>query len=165
MKNTIQMFVAVVCMSIMACQAPAPQEAPAIDMAALRAEVQAMEDAYAKGSNEKKPELILSYYASDAQRLPDGEPMIKGMEAITKYVNDNMASDTSGNKVRFEVLDLWAEGNLVVEVGRGISTAPDGKESYEKYVSIFERRDGKLVCVRDIWNEDSDEDDDAGGDD
>lgn len=165
MKNTILILIGALSISMMACQAPAPEKAPAIDMDALRAEIQSMEDAYAKGSNEKKPELILSYYADDAQRLPDGKPMVKGMADIAKYVKENMASDTSGNKVRFEVLDVFAEGNLVVEVGRGIETSPDGKETTEKYVSIFERRDGKLKCIRDIWNSDSDDEDDEGGED
>ena len=80
MKNTILILVGVLCMSMIACQPPVAEE-PAIDMDALRAEIQAMEDAYAKGANEKKPELILSYYADDAQRLPDGEPMVKGMKS------------------------------------------------------------------------------------
>ena len=51
-------------------------------------------------------------------------------------------------------MEIFADGDIVVEIGRSVTTAPDGSQTSGKYMSLFEERDGKLVCIRDIWNED-----------
>lgn len=38
-------------------------------------------------------------------------------------------------------------------------------ETTGKYISVFERRDGTLVCIRVIWNNDAPSDDDEDDDD
>ena len=164
MKNTVLFLSRSLCGLFIACQPPAADQ-PMVDLDAVRAELQGLEDAYAKASNERNVDGILGYYADDAQRLPDGEPTIKGKDAIRQHALKEIAADTSGAKVRFEVVDVFAEGNLAVEVGRYIGTAPDGSEDRGKYMAIFEKRDGKYVCIRDIWNSDSDDDDEGDGDD
>ncbi|HLF64845.1 MAG TPA: DUF4440 domain-containing protein [Saprospiraceae bacterium] len=160
MKNTVFILLAGLCSLMIACQ-PAAVDQPKVDLDAARAEIQALEDAYAKASNEKNVDGILAYYSDDAQRLPDGAPTVKGKAGLRKQIQDDMASDTTGSTVRFEVVDVFADGNLLVEVGASIVTAKDGKEkSRGKYVAVYEKRDGKYLCVRDIWNEDADDDDD-----
>jgi uncharacterized protein (TIGR02246 family) len=158
MKNTVFLVLAALCSLLIACQPPAA-EAPAVDLNALRAEIQALEDGYAKASNEKNVEGIVAFYAEDAQRLPDGEPIQKGRNAIRKSTQDEMASDTSGATVSYQVLDIFADGNLLVEVGASVVKHKDGSTDNGKYVAVYEKRDGKWVCIRDIWNEDSDDDD------
>jgi len=140
-----------------ACQAPEAEKA-ALDMEAIKAEIQAMEDAYAEASNTKNAEAQVAYYADDAQSMAPDKPTIVGKEAILAYTKEEMAKDTSNDsKIRFEVVDLFAEGDLLVEVGKSIVTKSDGTESTGKYVSIFEKRDGKYICVRDIYNNDQKE--------
>ena len=53
----------------------------------------------------------------------------------------------------------------MIEIGKSIDTDSDGNETTGKYMSIFENRDGKLVCIRDIFNSDAPDDDDDGDDD
>ena len=65
-----------------------------------------------------------------------------------------------GGSLSFQVESIMADGDLLVEAGISTYTAANGEVSTGKYVSVFEKRDGKYVCVRDIWNEDEDEDDD-----
>ncbi len=161
MKNTVFFLLAGFCSLLIACQPPAAAPEEKVDLEAARTEIQAMEDAYAKASNAKNVDGILAYYADDAQRLPDGGPIVKGKDALRKQITDEMASDTSGATIKFQVLDVFADGDLLVEVGASVVTGKDGNErSRGKYVAVYEKRDGKYVCVRDIWNEDADDDDD-----
>jgi ketosteroid isomerase-like protein len=141
---------------ILSCQAPIT-EAPAIDLDAVKAEIQTMEDAYAVAQNAKDADGVVAYYSDDAQSLGPDKPTLVGKETILMTTKDDMAKDSTNNTTRFEVLDLWASGNLAVEVGRSINTSPDGKISYGKYISIFEKREGKYICIRDIYNDDQPE--------
>ncbi len=162
-------LIALLPLLVLACSQPAENEAveeptPEMDMDALKAEIQAMEDAYAAAQNAGDIEGILVYYADDAVNMPNEEPSVAGKEAIRKRLSDEMAEDENEGEekgtITFTVDQIYADGDLLVEAGTSEYTSPDGKVSTGKYVSIFEKRDGKYVCVRDIWNEDMDDDDD-----
>lgn len=132
----------------------------------LRTMLQEKEKMYAEGENEKNVDKIMQYYADDAHNLPDDEPTVKGAKAIRDRIEREMAEDTtSGGNIRFEVVDVFAGGDLLVEVGHSIRTDAEGNEYKGKYMSLFENRDGKYVCIRDIWNSDDDYDDEEDEDD
>ena len=160
MKNLSKTFLMLFLFSgtlFFSCQPNKGQQEPGPDLDQLRAELQEMENAYADSQNNKNTDGMMAYYADDAQSLPANEPPIIGRSAILEQIQKDQTSDTTGNQIRFEVVDVFADGNLVVETGRSIVTDPDGKETYGKYMSLFERRDGRLVCIRDIWNDDAQE--------
>ena len=54
----------------------------------------------------------------------------------------------------FESNKVFSEGNLVVETGKSTITSADGKVLTGKYMILFEKRDGKYVCLREIYNND-----------
>ena len=142
-----------------ACQAPAGDADP-IDMDALKAEIQAMEDAYAAASNSNDAEAQVAYYADDAVSMPDGEPAVVGKDAILERTKANMAKDTTGGSTAsYEIMDVFAAGDMAVEIGKWNYTSAEGQTATGKFISVFEKRDGKYVCIRDIWNSDSDDDD------
>ncbi len=156
MKNQFILFFSVIALfGITSCSAPAPEAAPAIDMAQLKSEIQAMEDAYGKAQMAKDAEGVAAYYADDAVSLADGEPSRVGKAAILEGIKADMAKDSSSATVVFEIQDLWADGNLAVEVGKSTVTDSAGVVRTGKYVSIFEKRNGKYICIRDIWNDDA----------
>ena len=157
MKNLLFLFLAFCALSFAACETEQTneQEEETIDMDALRAELQGMEDAYAKAQIAKDADAVVVYYADDASSLPPNKPTAVGKAAILALNKEQIAADTSGGTVRFEVVDVFAEGNLAVEVGRSISTDADGTESTGKYISVFEKRNGKWICIRDIYNNDA----------
>ncbi len=163
--KSILFVVGVILLFASSCTSPSEAPAP-LDMDQIKADLQAMEDAYAVAQNAKDAEGVVAYYAEDAVNLPDGEPPIVGKAAILERIKAEM-NDTSSATIAFEVVNVWAAGDIAVEVGKSTVTTADGSTHTGKYVSIFEKRDGKYICVRDIWNEDTkdDDDDDENGDD
>mgnify|MGYP000963390709 FL=1 len=71
-----------------ACQqTPAPkpvavQETPKLDLAAIKAEIQALENNWAKASEAKDMATIVAFYADDATSMTNNKPMITGKAAI-----------------------------------------------------------------------------------
>ncbi len=163
MKNLIQSFALLFALTtIFSCQAPATETA--IDMDAVRAEIQAMEDAFAAASNARDAEAQVAYYADDANSLVPDMPTLVGKEAILARAKAEMAEnpDQKGN-ISFEIIDLYAAGDIAVEVGKWTYTPEGGEASTGKFMSLFEKRDGKYICIRDIFNSDAkdkDNDDD-----
>lgn len=138
-----------------ACKS-APVEAPALDLAQIRTEIQAMEDAYALAQNAGDVAAIMAYYASDAISLPNEKPVASGSEAIMNYLKEDIAANMTKQTSTFEVVDLFADGRYVVETGKSTNRDSTGAiGSTGKYMSLFEKREGKYVCIRDIFNTDA----------
>jgi uncharacterized protein (TIGR02246 family) len=167
------MLWAILPLMVIACNQPpaevaevAEEPAAEMDMDAIRAEIQAMEDAYAEAQNAGDIEGILMYYADDAVNMPDDMPNVVGKQAIRQRLTKQYAeNEADGGTISFKVESIMADGDLLVEAGSSTYTTADGEVSMGKYISVFEKRDGKYICVRDIWNEDSDDDDDDDDDD
>lgn len=133
-----------------------PHEHPKPDLVQLKTTLQAMEDAYAVAQNAKNADGVVVYYSDDAHSLSNNKPKLIGKKAILAETKSDMASDTTNNVTSFEVVDVFADGDLAVEVGKSITKDASGKVvSTGKYISVFEKRDGKYICVRDIWNDDA----------
>lgn len=164
--RTPQLFIALCGIALFAasCSAPCPPppEVEEIDMEAVKAEIGAMEAAYQAASNAKDTEGLLAYYADDAQSFPPNKEARVGKEAMRAAMNENPS--TGNGSMTLSTLDIWADGDLAVETGTYTDLDSTGAvASTGVYMSIFEKRDGKYVCVRDIWNSDMPEKkDDAG---
>ena len=163
MKNVMMLLLAVAALGFVACEAGEAHEhehaEEAVDMDALKAEIQAMEDAYAKAQMAKDAAGVVAYYADDAVSLGADEPALVGKAAIQANIQSDMDKDSTTSAIKYTVVDLFASGNLAVEVGKGVTTHADGSTRDGKYVSIFEKRDGKWICIRDIYNNDAPEED------
>ena len=132
-----------------------PPAAPTVDMESVKAEITAMESAYAKASNAKDVDGVLVYYADDAQSMAPNKATLVGKDAIKADLLEDMASDTLNTTISFAVTDLWAAGNIAIETGTSTSTNEAGEVVRTgKYMSVFEKRDGKYVCIRDVFNTD-----------
>ncbi|THH37696.1 YybH family protein [Neolewinella litorea] len=153
----ISLLAGMLLISLVSCNEPEREEAQALDMNELRAEIQAMEDAYAEAQNAKDPDGVVVYYADDAVSMPNNQPTVSGKAAILDQVRADMARDTAGSTTTFQVTDIKASGDLLVEAGTSTTTDAAGNVTTGKYVSVFEKRDGKYVCIRDIWNTDAPE--------
>jgi len=134
----------------------ATSEAASVDMDAIKAEIQAMEDAFSAGLAAGDAVAVSAYYADDAISLSNFGPMITGKEGITAKIAADIAADSLKTTSKFEVVDIKTSGDLVVEVGKGTTMDKDGAVTRTgKYISVFEKRNGKYVCIRDCYNDDS----------
>jgi uncharacterized protein (TIGR02246 family) len=125
--------------------------AEALDMEAISAEIQALEDAYAAGEKAKDADAVAAYYADDAVSYARNQEPLVGRAAIRANIAEQIASDTTGTYNVYKIVDLFAEGDTAVEIGSWTEMDADGNEvSNGNYMSYFEKRDGKYVCVRDM---------------
>jgi ketosteroid isomerase-like protein len=128
------------------------------DMAKIKAEIKAIEDAWAAASNAKGVATIVGFYADDAISMNDDQPMLVGKAAIQKGVEAEMAKRKVNAKTVFETLDLYGDENCVTEVGKTTQTDSTGKVIYTgKYMAVWEKRNGKWLTIRDIVNDDAKE--------
>lgn len=133
-----------------ACSAPA-EKAASVDMDKLKVEIQAMEDAYAAGEKAKDATAVVAYYSDDAISYNRNEEPTSGKAAIKEKIAQRIAKDTTGNSSEYKVVDVFAEGNLLVEIGSWTNHNPSGAETGKgHYMSVFQKRDGKYVCIRDM---------------
>lgn len=127
------------------------KKAETVDLEKAKIEIQAMEDAYAAGEKAKDADAIVAYYADDAISYHRNEPESKGKAAIKAWHVDRLAKDTTGNPNVYKVVDLFAEGDMLVEVGSFTEMTTAGVEKDKGfYMSYFQKKDGKYQCVRDM---------------
>jgi ketosteroid isomerase-like protein len=127
------------------------EKATSVDLEKIKPDIQAMEDAYAAAEKAKDAAAVVAYYSDDAISYNRNEEPTSGKAAIQKRIADRIAKDTTGNTSVYKVVDLFADGNMVVEIGSWTSHNPSGTEVDKgHYMSCFQKRDGKYVCVRDM---------------
>jgi len=174
MKNKTLIFTLSICFSltifVVACSTPTTDEAAqteestasaatetpaAPDMAALKAEIQTLESGWAAADNARDLNSILAYYSDDAQSLSNNEPLIVGKDGIKKNYEKSMAKREKGSTVAYDIMNVYGNENTVTETGKTTRKDASGKVTYTgKYMAVWEKRDGKYICVADISNDD-----------
>ncbi|MBK6775345.1 MAG: DUF4440 domain-containing protein [Flavobacteriales bacterium] len=137
------------------CGAPAKEAAPAVDMTALTATVQAMEDAYATAQVAKDADAVVNnYYADDVvSYMREREPM-QGKAAVRERIAEQMSKDTTGITPTFKVLDLFVGTDHMTEIGSYTDTDKAGTVVDQgTYWSIFRKNGDAWQCIREIERE------------
>lgn len=138
---------------------PAVPAVPVIvkpDMAMVKAEIQAIETAWAAADNARDVNALLALYADDAVSMSNNNPTLVGKAAIQKDMETNLAKRPQGATVSYETTEVFGDDNIVTEIGKSVTKDASGKvTSTGKYIAIFEKRDGKYVCIREIYNDDA----------
>ncbi len=126
------------------------------DAAQLKKEIQELETAWSVADNARDVNTMAAFYADDAISLASDKPMLVGNGAIKKEMEETLAKRPKGTKVTYEVMDAYGSGNYATEVGKTTRMDSTGKVmSTAKYMAIWEKRNGKWICIRDIYNEDA----------
>ena len=155
MKNKILNGIAlgiIVALAIACTPKKEEAAAPVVDKDQIKTEIQAMEDAFAASYNAGKAEGIV-YYADDATSFSQNKPPLVGKAAIDKYMAEDVKTMPKGGKIAFAVVDVFpsSDGNQVVEIGSyKMSDSTNTVKSSGHYMSLFEKRDGKYTCIRDM---------------
>lgn len=152
MKNQIIAILGIWSLIMSSCSAPAPTEAAKpMDMEKLKVEIQALEDAFAAGEKAKDAGAVVAYYSDDAISYSRNEEPAVGIAAIKDKIAKGIAKDSTGNINVYKVVDLFAEGNMAVEIGSWTVIDTAGAEVKKgHYMSYFQKRNGKYLCVRDM---------------
>ena len=121
-----------------------------VDKEQIKKEIQAKEDAFAEIYNTGELKNI-GYYADDAVTFFQNRPPLVGKEAIVEFYKSAITSNS--NKISFTSKDIFIsnDGNQVVEIGYfKVVDSTNTPINSGNYMSLFEKRDGKYVCVRDM---------------
>ena len=121
-----------------------------VDKEQIKKEIQAKEDAFAEIYNTGELKNI-GYYADDATTFFPNRPPLVGKEAIVEFYKSAITSVT--DKISFTSKDIFIsnDGNQVVEIGYfKVVDSTNTPINSGNYMSLFEKRDGKYVCVRDM---------------
>ncbi len=153
MRRRLQfvLFAGITAFIFAACSTASKEEAKPLDMDKLKTEIQAMEDAFSAAEKAKDADAVVAYYSDDAISYSRNKPPTVGKAAIRDSIAAGIARDTTGNHSVYKVVDLFGEGNMLVEIGSWTQMSPAGAETEKgHYMSYFRKKDGKWVCVRDM---------------
>ena len=119
-------------------------------------DVRAVNDAYEKAVANQDVASVVSLYTSDATLMPPNAPLAKGTKALEAVFNGYI--EAGANSLTLETIELDAQGDAVIEVGRytlGIQTPDGAMEDVGKYLQVFKRQgDGSLRLAYDAFNSD-----------
>ena len=145
---------------VFACNAkkeePATVAPVVVDKEQIKKDIQAREDEFADVYNGKEIRSI-GYYADDAISFFQNRPALVGKDAIVEFLKAGQ-SETS-HKISFKTNEVFVsnDGNMVVEIGHFIVVdSTNTGINKGNYMSLFEKRNGKYVCVRDMSASDVD---------
>lgn len=128
--------------------------APAIESEQVKAEIQALENAFAEVYNTGNIDS-LTYYANDATSYFNGKMPLVGKDIIHQSIKEEFQNFTKGDKIAFETKEVYVteNGNHVLEIGAYKFVDSTGaKLRTGNYFSLFKKIDGKYKCIRDMGN-------------
>jgi ketosteroid isomerase-like protein len=131
-------------------------EATVVDTAQIKQEIQAKENEFAAVYNARELKNI-GYYADDATSFSQNRAPLVGKKAIVDYYEANMDSVNKSYKISFTTNEVFISdgGNQVVEIGYyKVVDASNTIVNSGNYMSLFVKRDGKYVSLRDMSTSD-----------
>ncbi len=130
--------------------------ADVVDIEQIKKEIQAKENEFAEIYNGGEKRKI-GYYADDAITYPQSSPPKIGKAAIIEYLMANIDSLSIDYKISFETDEVFpsTDGNQVVEIGYyRVVDSDKNIVNTGYYMTLFVKRDGSYVCLRDMSTSD-----------
>ena len=122
----------------------------AVDKEQVKKEIQARENEFAEIYNSGELKKI-GYYADDAVTFYQNMAPLTNKAERLEFLGSDLNSNS--NVISFKTNEVFAskDGDQVLEIGA--YTVVDSTKtiiSSGNYMSLFEKRDGKYVCLRDM---------------
>ena len=136
---------------LIACSSKKP-EPMVVDNEQIKKEIQAKEDEFAATYNAREVKEI-GYYAEDATTFRQNRAPLVGREAIVEFLRADIMDFTKSNKISFTTNEIYVSdgGNQVVEIGYyKVVDSANIAVNTGNYMSLFVKKDGKYVCLRDM---------------
>lgn len=141
---------------VIACQPkkedPITAAPPVVDKEKIKAEIVAMETVMADMYNMRSA-ASEEYYDDNATSFSQNKPPLVGKFAIDKSIKEDLASFPEGYVISFSVNEIFPsnDGEQVVEIGSyKVVDAQQAIKFKGNYMSLFVKKDGKYVCIRDM---------------
>jgi uncharacterized protein (TIGR02246 family) len=135
------------------CNQQSAPDTPAADKETIKG----INPVWFKSYNAGDVNSIVALYSEDAVLNPPGAPPARGKSAIQEYLTKDVAASSeagitlNGNPST----ELDVSGNLGWEWGTFTVKDKSGANIDQgKYLSVYEKKDGKWLIIRDIWNSD-----------
>jgi uncharacterized protein (TIGR02246 family) len=131
---------------------------PAPDTAADADAIRAVNIAWNKGYNAGDGAGVAALYAEDAVLMAPGAPSARGKASISEYyAKDAPAFAAAGLTVAdAPTSDVAQSGDLAWQSGTYTNTDKSGTTvDAGKFLTVFQRKDGKWMIIRDTWNSDA----------
>ena len=139
---------------LISCKKEEP--AVAIDTNQIKEEIQAKENEFADTYNAGIVKNI-GYHADDAITYPQNSKPVIGKAAIIEFLKTHRDTISVGRKISFKTEEVFVsnDANQVVEVGYyKVSDSTNAVVNSGNYMSLFVKKDGKYVCLRDMSTSD-----------
>lgn len=140
-----------------ACNKPAEQT-DLQNSEAFKADIQFLENDNARWVNSKEVDSMVQYYADDAVSYDSNSKPLHGREEIRESMQSLSRGFENGASIKYTVTEVFpmSDGEKVLEIGHYKISDSRGKTyGSGNYFSLFEKRNGKYVCIRDIQTPDS----------
>jgi ketosteroid isomerase-like protein len=140
---------------LIACS-PKKAETIMVDKEQIKKDIQAKENEFADTYNSHELKNI-GYYAEDAISFSQNKPPLVGKVAIIEYFKSGLNSTNMSNKLTFTTLEVYVSdtGNQVLEVGYyKVVDSTNTPVNTGHYMSLFVKRNGRYVCLRDMSTSD-----------
>jgi ketosteroid isomerase-like protein len=127
-----------------------------IDTNQIKEEIQAKENEFADTYN-SGVEKNIGYHADDAITYPQNSQPIVGKEAIIEFLKTHRDTISVGKKISFKTNEVFVsnDGAQVVEIGYyKVTDSTATVVNSGNYMSLFIKKDGKYVCLRDMSTSD-----------
>jgi ketosteroid isomerase-like protein len=150
-KNIKKVLLGGITVLTLACNSKNEGSAVVVDKDQIKKEIQAKEDEFASTYNAREVKDI-GYYADDATSFFQNRPALIGKEAIVEFLKSDLATANS-NKISFKTDTVFvsSDGDQVVEIGYfKVVDSTNTTVNKGNYMSLFVKRNGKYVCLRDM---------------
>jgi ketosteroid isomerase-like protein len=127
-------------------------EEVSIDKDQIKNEIQAIENRMAVMFNERSVKAE-EYYAPDAISFNQNKLPLMGIGAIEKSIKEDLANFPKGHQIAFVVNEIFPsnDGIQVVEIGNyRVSDSTSTALYTGNFIAVFEKKDGKYVCIREM---------------
>ena len=165
MKKTMNLICLAVCILLASCNGATDTntssettkpETDKSDMRLVRAEIQAIENAWAEAMTKRDINAIMALYTDDVKSMQDGGPTLNGKAALQAQMEKDFGAPPRYASISFTTQDVYGTPDEVTEVGTSSEKDASGKETATgKYIAVFKKVDGSYKCVREIYNKDS----------
>ena len=142
---------------LVACKSKVEEpSATTVDIEQIKKEIQAKENEFAETYNAGIKKSI-GYYAEDAISFSQNKEPLVGKEAIVEYLFSGIDSIYNSSRISFLTNEVFVSnnGDQVLEIGYyKVVDSTNTPINTGNYMSLFVKRNGKYVCLRDMSTSD-----------